>query len=139
MNRTALQIVDAGHRLAGAAMRHDAGEALAPAMEGDELSALYVVDDELGCWHGIVICSTTGGRAAAHDALEPGNPSAFRKILTLYGRRTLRPDERWRRRSFRADAPWKTRPHRNGNQPIVLVNTLFWKILVTRVNRKISV
>ena len=72
-------------------------------------------------------------RAAAHDALEPGNPSAFREILTLYGRRTLRPDERLARRSFRADAPSKTRPHRSGESGVVLVNMLFWKILVTRV------
>src|SRR2546427_11474844 len=30
------------------------------------------------------------------------------------------------------------RPRRNGDPRVVLVNTLFWKILVTRVNRKIS-
>jgi len=47
--------VDAGHRLAGAAVRHDAGEALGPVVEGGELSALCVVDDELGCWHGSVL------------------------------------------------------------------------------------
>src|SRR6516225_11761484 len=41
-----------------------------------------------------------------------------------------------RRRSFRADAPPKKRPHRNGDPHVVLVNTLVWKILVTRVNRK---
>jgi len=41
--------VDAGHRLAGAAVRHDAGQALPAVVEVDELSALYVVDDELGC------------------------------------------------------------------------------------------
>ena len=41
-------------------------------------------------------------------------------------------------RSFRADAPSKKRPHRNGDPHVVLVNTLVWKILVTRVNRKIS-
>src|SRR5262249_27675589 len=33
--------------------------------------------------------------------------------------------------------PSKKRPHRNGDPRVVLVNTLFWKILVTRVNRKI--
>jgi len=44
----------------------------------------------------------------------------------------------WRMRSFRADAPSKKRPHRNGDPHVVLVNTLVWKILVTRVNRKIS-
>src|SRR5262249_60442648 len=32
--------------------------------------------------------------------------------------------------------PSKKRPHRNGDPHVVLVNTLFWKILVTRVNRK---
>jgi hypothetical protein len=52
LSRAELQVVDAGHRLAGAAVGHDAGEALAAVVEGDELSALYVVDDELGCWHG---------------------------------------------------------------------------------------
>jgi hypothetical protein len=51
----ALQVVDAGHRLAGAAVRHDAGEALGPVVEGDELSARCVVDDKLGCWHGSVL------------------------------------------------------------------------------------
>ena len=39
-------------------------------------------------------------------------------------------------RSFRADAPSKKRPHRNGDPHVVLVNMLVWKILVTRVNRK---
>jgi hypothetical protein len=29
-------------------VRHDAGEALGPVVEGDELSARYVVDDEHG-------------------------------------------------------------------------------------------
>jgi hypothetical protein len=28
-------------------------------VEGDELSALYVVDDELGCWHGSVFRACT--------------------------------------------------------------------------------
>ena len=68
LSRAELQVVDTGHRLAGAAVRHDAGEALAAAMEGDELSALYVVDDELGCWHGIVICSTAGGHPSSRRA-----------------------------------------------------------------------
>jgi hypothetical protein len=39
-----VQIVDAGHGLAGAAVRHDAGEALRAAMEGDELPARPVVE-----------------------------------------------------------------------------------------------
>ena len=38
-----------------AAMRRDAGEALGPVVEGNELSARRVVDDELGCWHGSVL------------------------------------------------------------------------------------
>jgi len=52
--------------------------------------------------------------------------------------KALHPDERLAGRSFRADAPSKKRPHRNGDPRVVLVNTLVWKILVTRVNRKIS-
>jgi hypothetical protein len=68
LSRAALQVVDAGHRLAGAAVRHDAGEARGPVVEGSELSTLYVVDDELGCWHGIVICSTAGGHASSRRA-----------------------------------------------------------------------
>jgi hypothetical protein len=30
-------------------------------VEGDELSALYVVDDELGCWHGSVLRQPASG------------------------------------------------------------------------------
>jgi hypothetical protein len=44
--RAAVQIVDAGHGLAGAAVRHDAGEALPAAVEGDELPARLVVDED---------------------------------------------------------------------------------------------
>jgi hypothetical protein len=44
--RTAVQIVDAGHGLAGAAVRHDAGEALRAAVEGDELPARPVVEPD---------------------------------------------------------------------------------------------
>src|SRR5262245_37156612 len=40
---------------------------------------------------------------------------------------------RRRKRSFRADAQSKKRPYRNGDPHVVLVNTLFWKVLVTRV------
>src|ERR1700758_3485887 len=42
-----------------------------------------------------------------------------------------------RRNHSGPDAPPNRRPHLNGDPRVVLVNTLFWKILVTRVNRKI--
>ncbi|MGA7487237.1 MAG: hypothetical protein WBW74_09930, partial [Xanthobacteraceae bacterium] len=42
--RAAVQIVDARHGLAGAAVGHDAGEALPAAVERDELPARPVVD-----------------------------------------------------------------------------------------------
>src|SRR6266540_2197577 len=53
-HRRVLQILDAGHRLAGAAVRHDAGEALAPDMEAFELAARRVVGDEVRWSHRIV-------------------------------------------------------------------------------------
>src|SRR5262249_60064735 len=45
-------------------------------------------------------------------------------------------DERWARAIIPCRCPSKKRPHRNGDPHVVLVNTLVWKILVTRVNRK---
>jgi hypothetical protein len=54
--RGALQVLHARHRLAGAAMGHDAGEALAPPVEGGELRAGRVVDDQLGFLHGMFTC-----------------------------------------------------------------------------------
>jgi hypothetical protein len=51
----ALQGVDAGDRLAGAAVGHDAGEALGAGVEGVELHPRCVVDDELGWLHGSVL------------------------------------------------------------------------------------
>src|SRR5262249_62025847 len=56
----------------------------------------------------------------------------------LYGRRTCAPTSGWRGWSFRVDATVEETAAPNGNPRVVLVNTLFWKILVTRVNRKIS-
>jgi hypothetical protein len=50
----ALQVVDTGNRLAGATVRHDAGEALQAVMEANELIARSVVDDELGILHRLV-------------------------------------------------------------------------------------
>src|SRR5215467_12202057 len=76
-------------------------------------------------------------RGAGHDASETrGRRFAVR--FALYGRRTCAPTSGWRGWSFRVDATVEKRPHRNGDPRVVLVNTLFWKILVTRVNRKIS-
>jgi hypothetical protein len=49
-----LQILDAGDRLAGAAVRHNAGEAFGPDMEGLELAARCVVGDEIGFEHGMI-------------------------------------------------------------------------------------
>jgi hypothetical protein len=43
--------VDAGNRLAGAAVRHDAGEALQSIVEADELVTPSVVDNEIGVLH----------------------------------------------------------------------------------------
>ena len=51
----ALEVVDAGDGLAGAAVRHDAGEALGAIVEGIELAARCVIDDEFGRWHGSVL------------------------------------------------------------------------------------
>jgi hypothetical protein len=53
-HRRVLQILDAGDRLAGAAVRHDAGEALAPEMKALELAARRVVDDGIGFEHGMI-------------------------------------------------------------------------------------
>jgi hypothetical protein len=47
----ALQVLDAGDRLAGAAVGHDACEALAALVEGDELPARRVVEEEVGFLH----------------------------------------------------------------------------------------
>jgi hypothetical protein len=55
LHRAALQIVNAGHRLARAAVRHDAGEALGPVVEAEELLPLLVVDEEFGCLHWTVL------------------------------------------------------------------------------------
>jgi hypothetical protein len=52
-HRRALQILDAGDRLAGAAVRHNAGEAFGPDMEAFELAAGRVVGDEIGFTHGM--------------------------------------------------------------------------------------
>jgi hypothetical protein len=43
--------VDASHRLAGAAVRHDAGETLQSIVEADELFTPSVVDNEIGVLH----------------------------------------------------------------------------------------
>ena len=47
--RLLLQLVDARDGLAGAAVGHDAGEALGPGMERSELRARPVVDLDLQC------------------------------------------------------------------------------------------
>ena len=47
--RLLLQLVDARDGLAGAAVGHDAGEALGPGMERSELHARPVVDLDLQC------------------------------------------------------------------------------------------
>src|SRR5215510_6897237 len=76
-------------------------------------------------------------RGAAHDASEMrGRRFAVR--FALYGRRTCAPTSGWRGWSFRVDATVEETAAPNGNPRVFLVNTLFWKILVTRVNRKIS-
>jgi hypothetical protein len=49
-----LQVVNAGDRLAGAAMRHNAGEPLPAIVEGLELAARCVVDDGIGFEHGMI-------------------------------------------------------------------------------------
>ena len=54
LHRAALQVMDAGHGLAGAAVGHDAGEALPPAMKGDELLSGPVVDQSCGSFHSSV-------------------------------------------------------------------------------------
>jgi hypothetical protein len=36
-------------------VRHDAGEALGPVVEGSELGARCVLDDAFGCWRGSVL------------------------------------------------------------------------------------
>jgi ethanolamine transporter EutH len=59
-----LQILDARHCLAGAAVRHDAGEALAPDMEGFQLAARFVVDDEIGFEHGMITWGLLAPRCA---------------------------------------------------------------------------
>jgi hypothetical protein len=84
--------VDASHRLAGAAVRHDAGETLQSIVEADELFTPSVVDNELGVLHRIVLDTprTVHQRRAwrlfaAQLASAPsllgliGNPSRFAK------------------------------------------------------------
>src|SRR5438132_4394308 len=57
---------------------------------------------------------------------------------TAATRASRRPRYRGRHeRRLRPDA--RSRRHRHGGQRVVSVNTLFWKILVTRVKRKIVV
>jgi len=53
-HRRVLQVLDARHRLAGATVRHDASEALAPDMKGLEFAARCVVGDEVGWSHRIM-------------------------------------------------------------------------------------
>jgi hypothetical protein len=43
--------VDASYRLAGAAVRHDAGETLQSIVEADELFTPSIVDNKLGVLH----------------------------------------------------------------------------------------
>src|SRR5262249_57976003 len=50
----------------------------------------------------------------------------------------LRPDERLARVVIPRRCHRRRNGRTNGNPRVFLVNTLFWKILVTRVNRKIS-
>src|SRR5262249_61326630 len=70
-------------------------------------------------------------KRTAADLVGGGRPHVTSGALRW--RRICAPTSGWRRRSFRADAPSKKRPHRSGDSRVVLVNTLFWKILVTRV------
>src|SRR5712692_9526400 len=52
--RRALQVLDAGHGLAGAAMGDDAGEALGAGVERHELAALRIVDYDTRSSHSTV-------------------------------------------------------------------------------------
>jgi len=71
-----LQVVDAPHRLAGAAVRHDAGEALQSIMETEELVARLVVDNELWILHRLMLMHLQG--ASARSAV----PTAPRGLRT---------------------------------------------------------
>src|SRR5262249_21125419 len=62
-------------------------------------------------------------------------PSAHDKRCALM-EKELRPDERWARAIIPRRCLVEKRLHRNGDPRVVLVNMLVWKILVTRVNRK---
>jgi hypothetical protein len=62
--------VNAGDRLAGAAMRHNAGEALGPDMEALELTSGRVVDDGIGFEHGMI---TRDCARAAQGGLRNGH------------------------------------------------------------------
>src|SRR5262249_3779200 len=81
----AVQVVDAGHGLAGAAVRHDAGEALEAAMEGDELPARPVVEADAS-YSGSFHSNTTlpGGSSAALPAADL--PSMRSKISLMAAR-----------------------------------------------------
>src|SRR5215831_954104 len=76
-------------------------------------------------------------RGAGRDASETRG-RRFAGRFALYGRRTCAPTSGGAGDHSVPMPRREKRPHRNGDPRVVLVNTLFWKILVTRVNRKIS-
>jgi hypothetical protein len=89
--------------------------------------------------HRIVTCPTVGGHASrrrarcVRDAWTP-----FRCAVRALWKKDLRPDERLARVVIPRRCHRRRNGRTNGNPRVFLVNTLFWKILVTRVNRKIS-
>src|SRR5262249_58081545 len=75
-------------------------------------------------------------RGAGHDTSETRTP--FRCAVRALWKKDLRPDERLARVVIPRRCHRRRNGRTNGNPRVFLVNTLFWKILVTRVNRKIS-